>query len=176
MNTEFILFLRLTHCPFDVATAQWAQDGITVAGGNGQGDAPNQVNYPRGLFVDEKGTVIVADYGNHRIVEWKRGDTSGTVLAGGNGQGARSDQLNRPTDVIFDKATDGFIICDRGNRRLSRWTDRAGTRTGKTIIKNIDCHGLALDDKGSLYVTDADKHKLHCGGWWKRERCPSASA
>ena len=64
----------------------------------------------------EEDTVIVADYENHRIVEWKRSATNGTVLAGGNGQGNQPNQLNSPTDVIFDKATDSLIICDRLNR------------------------------------------------------------
>ena len=66
--------------------------------------------------MDDEDTVIIADFGNYRIVEWKQGATSGTVLAGENGRGNRPDQLNRPTDVIFDKETDSLIICDRGNR------------------------------------------------------------
>ena len=77
-----------------------------------EGGETNQLYYPRGLYVDDEDTVIVADYGNHRIVEWKRGATSGTVLAGGNGVGKRPDQLNQPTDVIFDKETDSLIICE----------------------------------------------------------------
>jgi sugar lactone lactonase YvrE len=110
--------------------------------------------------VDDDDTVIVADYGNHRIVEWKRGDTSGTVLAGGNGEGNRPDQLNRPTDVIYDKETDSLIICDRYNRRVTRWPRRKGTRRGETIIDNIACFGLAMDDEGSLYITDWQKHEV----------------
>ena len=110
--------------------------------------------------MDNEGTVVVADYKNHRIVEWKRGATTGTVLAGGNGSGNRSDQLNHPTDVIFDKETDSLIICDRLNRRVTRWSRRNGTRTGETIIDNIDCYGLAIDDDGSLYVTDVVQHAV----------------
>ena len=78
-----------------------------------KGRPPTNSHYPYGLHVDEEGTVIVADYLNHRIVEWKRGDTSGRVLAGGNGEGNRPDQLNRPTDVLVDRETDSLIICDR---------------------------------------------------------------
>jgi sugar lactone lactonase YvrE len=120
----------------------------------------NQLYYPYGLFVDDEDTVIVAEYGNHRIVEWKRGDTSGTVLAGGNGEGNRPDQLFLPTDVIFDKETDSLIICNYGNGRVTRWPRRKGTRNGETIIDNIPCHGLTMDDEGSLYVTDYDKHQV----------------
>ena len=104
--------------------------------------------------------MIVADYENHRIVEWKLGDTSGTVLAGGNGPGNLSDQLNQPTDVIMNKETESLIICDRGNRRVSRWPRRSGIRSDETIIDNIACYGLAIDDEGSLYVTDYEKHEV----------------
>ena len=110
--------------------------------------------------MDDDSTVIIADWGNHRIVEWKRGATNGTVLAGGNGKGKRPDQLNCPTDVIFDKETDSLIICDRWNHRVTRWPRRTDTRRGETIIDNIDCHGLTMDDEGSLYVTDYVKHEV----------------
>ncbi|CAF5109978.1 unnamed protein product, partial [Rotaria sp. Silwood1] len=67
--------------------ARWQQNGITVAGGNGEGNGINQLSYPYGLYVDEDQTIYVADQDNHRIVEWKWSATSGQVVAGGNGQG-----------------------------------------------------------------------------------------
>ena len=104
--------------------------------------------------------MIVADCWNHRIVEWKRGDTRGRVLAGGNGEGDRPDQLNLPTDVLVDRESDSLIICDRGNLRVARWSRGSGTRSGETIIDNIACRGLAIDDEGALYVTDTEKHEV----------------
>ena len=141
-------------------SARWAQNGTTVAGGHGEEAATHQLYYPYGLHVDEEGTVIVADRENHRIVEWKWGDTSGRVLAGGNGQGNRPDQLTRPTDVLVDRETDSLIICDQGNRRVTRWPRGSDTRSGETIIDTIACEGLALDDEGSLYVTDYEKDEV----------------
>ena len=149
---------------FVTATARWTQNGVTVAGGQRSGNGRNQLYRPRGLHVDEDGTVIVADWGNHRIVELRRDATNGTVLAGGNGQGNRPDQLDGPTDVIFDKEIGSLIICDRGNRRVTRWPRRSGTRSGETIINDIACHGLTMDDE------------WHLSGWWKWGRCRSPSA
>ena len=63
-----------------------------------------------------------------------------------------------PTDVIFDKETDSLIICEAS--RVTRWPRRKGTRSGETIIDNIDCWGLTMDDEGSLYVTDWKKHEV----------------
>ena len=145
---------------FVAATVRWAQNGVTVAGGHGAGDAPNGPRRPWGLTVDEESTVIIANFDNHRVVEWKQGATSGTVLAGGNGRGERSDQLNQPTDVIVDKATESLIICDAGNRRVTRWSRRSGTRSGETIINNIDCYGLSMDAEGSLYVSDVKNDEV----------------
>ena len=138
----------------------WVPNGVTVAGGHRQGIGTNQLFFPRGLFVDDEDTVIVADYVNDRIVECKRDATNGTVLVGGNGQGNQPDQLNKPTDVIYNKETDSLIICEEGNRRVTQWPRRSGIRSGETIIDNIYCHGLAMDDEESLYVTDTSKHEV----------------
>ncbi|CAF3616912.1 unnamed protein product [Rotaria sp. Silwood1] len=138
---------------------QWIQNGITVAGGNEQGKEINQLNYPYGLCVDDDQTVYIADCNNHRIMEWKCGATTGRVVAGGNGSGNRLDQLSDPTDVIIDKERDSLIISDRGNRRVVRWPRQNGTN-GETIISNIGCLSLTMDDDGFLYIVDYDKHNV----------------
>ncbi|CAF1515865.1 unnamed protein product, partial [Rotaria sp. Silwood1] len=139
--------------------ARWQQNGITVAGGNRQGNGINQLSGAHGLYVDADQTIYVADQSNHRIVEWKRGATSGQVVAGGNGEGSGDHQLNNPTDVIIDKERDSLIICDYLNRRVVRWPRRNGT-SGETIISNISCWGLTMDENGSLYVTDDVKNEV----------------
>ncbi|CAF1483905.1 unnamed protein product, partial [Rotaria sp. Silwood1] len=138
--------------------ARWQQNNITVAGGNGQGNGINQLSNPWGLYVDEDQTIYVADNENHRIVEWKSGATSGQVVAGGNGQGSGAHQLNNPRDVIVDKERDCLIISDWSNGRVVRWPRRNGT-SGETIISNIFCWGLTIDENGSLYVVDNGKNK-----------------
>ncbi|CAM4984108.1 unnamed protein product, partial [Rotaria socialis] len=141
--------------------ATWKQNGVTIAGGHGQGDATNQLYTPHGLFVDDDQTVVIADYGNHRIMQWKNGDTTnGQVVAGDKGQGNGLHQLNHPTDVLIDKETDSLIICDRWNRRVVRWSRRSGTTQGEILIDNIDCWGLAMDNQRYLYVSDVVKHEV----------------
>jgi sugar lactone lactonase YvrE len=139
--------------------AKWQQNGLTVAGGNGYGNAIDQLHNPFGLYVDDDQTVYVADLPNHRIMEWKWGATSGQVVAGENGQGSGAHRLSHPHDVIVVKERDSLIICDRSNRRVVRWPRRNGT-SGETIISNIACVGLTMDENGSLYVTDDWKHEV----------------
>ena len=139
--------------------ARWQQNGLTVAGGNGFGAESNQLYRPQGLYVDDNQTVYIADELNHRIVEWKSGATSGQVVAGGYGQGNGAHQLSEPSDVIIEKKCDSLIICDTSNRRVVRWPRRNGT-SGETIISNIFCRGLTMDENGFLYVVDDEKHEV----------------
>ncbi len=139
--------------------AKWQQNGVTVAGGNGQGNGINQLYYAYGLYVDDDQTVYVADQRNDRIVQWKLGATSGQVVAGGNGAGSGAHQLIHPRDVFVDKERDSLIICDYANLRVVRWPLRNGT-SGETMIWNIDCWGLTMDERGSLYATDYRKQEV----------------
>ena len=52
------------------ASATWNRNGVTVAGGNGQGPALNQLDEPLGLFVDDDGAVYVVDTLNFRVIKW----------------------------------------------------------------------------------------------------------
>ncbi|CAF4912645.1 unnamed protein product, partial [Rotaria magnacalcarata] len=143
-----------------LANAKWSQSGVTVAGGNREGDATNQLHWPYGLFVDDDQTVFIADTYNHRIMQWKNGDTTnGQVVAGGKGAGNGLHQLYHPTDVLIDKKT-SLIICDGGNRRIVRWSRCSGTTQGEILIDNIACWGLAMDDQKYIYVSDSGKHEV----------------
>ncbi len=111
------------------------------------------------MYIDDDQTIYIADTWNHRIIEWKWNATSGQVVAGGNKQGNEAHQLSYPFDVIVDKEKNNLIICDKRNRRVVRWPRRNGT-SGETIISNINCWGLTMDENGSLYVIDREKHEV----------------
>ncbi|CAF2934630.1 unnamed protein product, partial [Rotaria sp. Silwood2] len=149
--------LVLLNIPTNV---RWAKNGITIAGGNGSGNALNQLCHRYGLCADEDQTIIIVDYRNLRIVEWKLGATSGQIVAGGNGLGIRTDQLNFPTDVIIDKQTDSLIICDYKNRRVMRWSRQNGQTSGEVIIENISRAGMTMDDQRFLYISDMEKDEV----------------
>ncbi|CAF1117933.1 unnamed protein product [Adineta steineri] len=129
---------------------KWNRNAITVAGGNEQGQKLNQLDKPRGIFIDKNKNIFIADCSNHRIVEWKRNAEEGRSIAGGNEEGHRMDQLNRPTDVIVDQQNHSIIIADRGNRRVIQWMNQ----NQQILIDNIDCGRLALDKHGYLYVSN----------------------
>ncbi|CAF3868824.1 unnamed protein product [Rotaria sordida] len=141
-------------------SVQWAQDGVVVAGGYGNGHTSVQFCFPHGLFVDDDQTMVIADNGNDRIVQWKVGDQHGKMMAGDRGPGNRLNQLNQPTDVIIDKATNSFIICDGDNRRLLRWSRQNDTTHGEILLEDVRCYGLAMDDQKNLYISDTKHHEI----------------
>ncbi|CAF1493277.1 unnamed protein product, partial [Adineta steineri] len=134
----------------------WKQNGITVAGGNGDGEELNQLNSPFGISVDKNKNIFIADSTNHRIVEWKHNAKKGQIIAGGNGQGNQMDQLNYPTDVIVDQQNHSIIIADTRNRRVIQWLNQ----NQQILIDNIDCFALAMDKHGFFYVSDTLKHEV----------------
>jgi sugar lactone lactonase YvrE len=138
------------------ANATWNQNGVIVAGGNGDGSELDQISWPYGLFVDDDAAVYVADYYYDRVVFWAAGASSGQVVAGGNGKGNQTNQLNAVTKVVVDKNGTMFI-CDHNNKRIQQWFKN--DTHGQTVIANISCWGLAMDSKGSLYVSD-DRHQV----------------
>ncbi|CAF0890073.1 unnamed protein product [Adineta steineri] len=135
---------------------KWEQTAITVAGGNGLGQQLNQLSSPYGIFIDKKRNIFIADYRNHRIVEWKYNARKGHIIAGGSGNGSRINQLNRPTDVLVDQQYYSIIIADHGNRRVIQWWNQYQ----QILIDDIDCWGLAMDKNGFLYVSDWKKNEV----------------
>ncbi|CAF4166156.1 unnamed protein product, partial [Adineta steineri] len=89
---------------------KWKQNAITVAGGNGKAQELSQLNSPRGIFIDEKKNIFIADHDNHHIVKWKCNAKEGQIIAGEIKEGNRMNQLNRPTDVIVDQQNHSIII------------------------------------------------------------------
>ncbi|CAF1013776.1 unnamed protein product [Adineta steineri] len=135
---------------------KWKENAITVAGGNGEGQRLNKLNYPYGIFIDKNKNIFIADHWNHRIVEWKYTAKVGQIIAGGNKEGNRMNQLNRPRDVIVDQQNHSIIITDVGNRRVIQWVNQ----NQQILIHNIKCSGLAMDKNRFLYVSDSVKNEV----------------
>lgn len=155
--------------------------GEVVAGGNGQGAGPNQLNNPIGLFLDENRTLYVADRSNHCVTKWELGANEGIIVAGGNGQGAKLNQLNSPTGVFVD--TMGTVyVSDRLNNRVMKWPKGAtsgiviagGNYIGNGSNQLNGGFDLSFDRHGNLYVSDDGNfrvQKFMCRGELFSETC-----
>ena len=131
---------------YDLMTSQrsslkWKQDAQTIVEG---------CNHPEGIYVDDQQKAIyIADYSNHCIVKWKFNEKTEEKI----------DQLNYPTDITVNRNSKTLIICDRGNRRIVQWS-LEDQQEIKTIIENIGCYGLTMNENGDFFVSDHEKHEV----------------
>jgi len=102
-------------------------NGTTVAGGNGQGSANNQLFLPYGVYVSKKTQAIyIADIYNHRIQRWNQGDQSGITIAGDlNGNsGSNATMLSYPdsgvTRVGLGWAEPNHRLCEPNHRSIKK--------------------------------------------------------
>ncbi len=144
-----------------------ATSGVTVAGGNGQGSAANQLSYPQGFFVDAVGNIYVSDNQNYRIQKWVVGATSGVTVAGGNGRGMGLNQFYNSSSVYVDAV--GTIYVDdidvSGMHRIQVWTNNA--ITGITVLNvngsyPIYAIATAFVDvtNGDIYIADDANNRV----------------
>ena len=162
-DVQFLSFCTCLVLSRITDRTRWLVTGRTVAGDRGPGDALNQLHFPLGLDVDDDGSLYIADRDNHRIVRWKSNATQVEIVAGGKGSGGQTDQLNQPMAVLIDRISRSLIVSDQGNRRVMRWPldqRRANGGQGEEILSNIVSDGLAMDDEGSLYVSDWRRNEV----------------
>ncbi|CAF0831807.1 unnamed protein product [Adineta steineri] len=146
---------------------EYNNEEIVVAGGNGQGNKLNQLNYPTFMFVDEDQSVYVSDQNNHRVMKWRKDAKEGRIVAGGNGKGENLNQLSEPEGVIVDDLGQIYVT-DFDNDRVMRWCE--GKEEGEIVVggngegnqpNQLDGPiGLSFDDEGNLYVADLGNHRI----------------
>ncbi|CAF3395698.1 unnamed protein product [Rotaria socialis] len=139
-----------------------------VAGGNGQGDGLNQLNWPTYLFVDRDHSVYVSDCNNHRVMKWNKGATEGIVVAGGQNEGNALTKLYYPNGIFVD-TLGTLYVADSNNDRVMRWT-QGDKKQGAVIVggnsKGAEPNqlyspiGLSFDRHGNLYVADAGNSRV----------------
>ncbi|CAF1667452.1 unnamed protein product, partial [Rotaria magnacalcarata] len=141
--------------------------GIVVAGGNGAGNRPDQLNGARKVFVDRDQSVYVVDHFNHRVMKWAKEAKEGIVVAGGRGEGSLLSQLNLPEAVIVDQLGTVYVA-DRVNNRIMRWLKGAAEGQiliGESGLGSLSSQlnnplGLSFDCHGNLYVVDYLNHRV----------------
>ncbi|CAF1545815.1 unnamed protein product, partial [Adineta steineri] len=135
---------------------KWKQNAITVVGENKECEGLCQLNRPQRIFIDRNKHIFIADFMNHRVIEWECNANTGQIIAGGSGKGYSEKQLSNPIDVIFDQQTHFIIIADLSNRRVIQWMNK----DQQILIHNIDCYGLAMDKNIFLYVSDYKNNEV----------------
>jgi sugar lactone lactonase YvrE len=150
-----------------------ATTGITVAGGNGTGSAPNQFDLPLDVFIDGSGNLYVVDNANARIQKFPPNSTSatsGTTVAGGNGTGNAPNQFDGPTALFIDSSGNLYVGNANGSR-VQKFPPNSTSATASTIVAGDNGSGSApnqlsnsqailVDGSGNLYVADNNNHRI----------------
>ncbi|CAF4591827.1 unnamed protein product [Rotaria socialis] len=87
--------------------------GKVVAGGNGEGNANNQLNR---LAMNHEGSLYISDGERHCIIKWP----SNNVVAGENGEGSDMNKPLEPAHVFVDENQSVFVI-DFQSAKVMQW-------------------------------------------------------
>ncbi|MDQ7016459.1 MAG: hypothetical protein Q9N68_08810 [Gammaproteobacteria bacterium] len=157
--------------------------GNNVAGFEGDGGLATEacLYVPASLAFDVYGNLYIADAGNSRI---RKVDAASGIIStvAGNGQfGFNGDhqyaldtQLNMPYDLLID-GQNNLYIADSNNHRIRKFNLDSGIIT--TVAGNGNAgfsgdgglatkaslnwpDGIALDEMGNLYISDALNHRI----------------
>jgi DNA-binding beta-propeller fold protein YncE len=98
--------------------------GVTVAGGNGAGNAPDQLYGPTEIYRSKSGEFLyICDSYNHRIQKWHINGTSGITVAGSSSglSGPTPYLMNIPYAFAFDPDEEYIYVSDTYNNRVQRF-------------------------------------------------------
>ncbi len=122
--------LEYNHPLTDDTTADrvFGQPGFTSGTANNNGISANSLYLPTGVSLSAQGDLYVADYFNHRVLEYNAPLTTGTTadLVFGqpnftsntpNNNGISASSLNLPVDVSVD-AQGNLYVVEAGNNRV----------------------------------------------------------
>ena len=96
----------------------------TVAGGNGAGAAPNQLNSPGSVWISRKTRALyVGDIINNRVQRWDWGATVGVTVAGSvtGASGNSATLMSSPSGVALDANETFIYVSEYDNNRVQRF-------------------------------------------------------
>lgn len=134
-------------------------NGRIIAGGNGPGDALNQLNCPTDVIIDKDGDyLIICDRDNQRIVRWPRHyGIRGQVI------------ISNVNCVCLTMDHEGSLyVSDDHQHEIRRYTigDIEGTRVaggngrGDCLDQFNEPRHIFVDQDRSIYVSDTGNHRV----------------
>ena len=163
----------------DITTV--AGDGSTGFSGDGGPATSASFTSPRGVAVDSKGNIFIADRDNHRVRRVDGATGVITTVAGdgnaafaGDGGLATTASLNVARSVALDRQ-DNILIADAQNSRIRRVDGATGVITtvagngsfgfsgdgGPATSAALNSpRGLDLDSQGNIFIADRANNRV----------------
>ena len=139
-------------------------NGSLVAGGNGAGNASNQLNSPWGVHYPStvSNFLYITNMVGHTVMRWASGALSGTVIAGSPGlPGSSATLLNNPMGVKLDMYLNLYVV-DSANHRVQMFCPNSSTgitvagdgSAGNNTVQLNQPRGIAFDSQMNMYIGD----------------------
>ncbi|CAF1537569.1 unnamed protein product [Adineta ricciae] len=141
-----------------------AKSLLTVAGADNAGSSCYALDHPKGIFVDYKLNLYVADCGNNRVQVFPHGIYNGITIVGGS-LSNETIGLNCPSGIALDVQNYLFIV-DSDNHRII-----GQSRYGFRCL--LGCYGqgshstqlsfpstLSFDRVGNIFVLDQGNNRI----------------
>jgi sugar lactone lactonase YvrE len=132
-----------------------------AAGIGSSGQAPNQLDCPHGIFVDDSFNLYVADCNNNRIQHFKLEELNGTAIP-------TKETLDCPTGVVLDGNSNLYIVDNRNHRIVMIMSNSTGDRCLVGCSKSAGSDsshlnypiGISFDSMGNMYVSDTSNNRV----------------
>ena len=141
------------------------EKGVYVTKFGRKGAGGEQMEYPTGVAVDERGNVWVTD-DNNRVDKWGIASPwPPTVSSSFGSSGSGSGQFNGPTGIAVNPINSNVVVSDEKNNRIQVFNETAevvekfgseGTGHGK--LK--EPRGVTTDSKGNVWVADTGNNRV----------------
>ncbi|HWC49103.1 MAG TPA: NHL repeat-containing protein [Solirubrobacterales bacterium] len=138
-------------------------NGVLASSLSGEGTETGKLKAPSAITVAPDGSIWVADTGNNRIEQWS--STLTFVRAVGK-EGTGSGEFKRPTAIDADSSGEIWVGDSQNNRieEFDEWGTYLGQfgtpGTGSGQFNMGPLVGIAVDPKGSIWVTDGNRFRV----------------
>ena len=141
-----------------------ANTSAIIAGNGTSGSASNTLNDPRGIFVDNRSNLYVADCHNDRIQLFAPGQSNGTTLLGSGASGTIG--ISCPNSVVLD--ADGHLFAvEFTYNRIIGWGPNgyqciaACSGSSGSSADDLDRpFALYFDSYGNIFVSDVNNNRI----------------
>ena len=137
-----------------------ASHGKVIAGGRGQGDRLDQLNWPSDVLIDkETNSLFIADLGNRRVLRWSRRQkvTHGEVIVDNiacRGLAMDHQRYLYVSDDVKDEVR-RYTIGDKSGIVVA-----GGNRQGNQLNHFNYPTYLFVDEEQAVYASDYNNHRV----------------
>ncbi|CAH3187256.1 unnamed protein product [Porites evermanni] len=139
--------------PFTISVKPFRVKPVLFFGKEGSGDGMFQ--YPKGVAVNDRDEIVVADECNHQVQVF---DSNGTFVRSFGKKGKNAGEFFRPDGIAIDNDRKIFVADSSNDRvQILSWEGRhlgSFGREGSLDSQLSDPRGLSLDSTGNVVVAD----------------------